>query len=231
MLCGLLASTGVAGKPESYFRVPDVLGYAQRWALDVEPDGSLSFRDFVRAAVAAGSTANGVFGARVMWGTMDDIVQNLRGTDGDASEPDRAILERALGRTRFVHLRREDVLAQAVSWTRAEQTGYWQESDSVVGGPAPRFDHAMIDRSLDLIRRHTALWRGWFEAQGVTPLSVSYEELVTDVTGVTRSILRWLGLDPGVGHAPTPATHRQADDLNAEWIERYRALPSRMERP
>lgn len=223
LLCGLLRSTGIAGTPESYFRAPDVHGYAKRWGIAVEPDGSIPYRDFFRAAVVAGSTANGVFGARVMWGTMDDIVENLRGRDADDAASDLAVLEQALGRTRFVHLRRDDQLAQAVSWARAEQTGHWQDRDSVIPGRAPRFDHAMIESYLDLIRQHTASWQEWFEAQGVTALSVPYEELVADVTAVTGSILQWLDLDPDVGHPPVPATRRQADDLNAEWIERYRA--------
>src|ERR1700733_3209765 len=162
LLCGLLASTEVAGRPASYFRAPDVLGYARRWGLAVERDGPVHYPDFVRAAVVAGSTANGVFGARVMWGTMADIVGNLRGADAASVASDLAVLERFLGRTRFVHLRREDELAQAVSWARAEQTGYWQDGDSVGAGRAPRFDYAMVDGYLALIREHTSSWCEWF---------------------------------------------------------------------
>ncbi len=35
------------------------------------------------------------------------------------------MLRRAFGRVGFVHLSRRDVLAQAVSWVRAEQTQQW----------------------------------------------------------------------------------------------------------
>jgi LPS sulfotransferase NodH len=77
LLCGLLAATGVAGKPESYFRLPDERSYAERRGLHVGPDGPLDYGGYVRAAVAACSTANGLFGARVMWGTMGEVVGKL----------------------------------------------------------------------------------------------------------------------------------------------------------
>jgi trehalose 2-sulfotransferase len=41
---------------------------------------------------------------------------------------DVAVLNRVFGATRFVYLRRDDALAQAVSWLRAEQTGVWLQS-------------------------------------------------------------------------------------------------------
>ena len=73
LLCGLLASTGVAGIPESYFRREDEGAWAQRWGLPARA-GVRDFGDFVRHALAAGRTANGVFGVRTMWGTMDELV-------------------------------------------------------------------------------------------------------------------------------------------------------------
>lgn len=66
LLCGLLASTTVAGQPESYFREPDEQLWADRWDLARSSDGAFERADFVRAALAAGSTDNGVFAARIM---------------------------------------------------------------------------------------------------------------------------------------------------------------------
>ena len=77
LLCGLLTSTGVAGRPESYFREPDEPAWAYRLGVPMAGDGSFDYRMFVRAAVSAGSTPNGVFAARVMWGTMHRIVDGL----------------------------------------------------------------------------------------------------------------------------------------------------------
>jgi trehalose 2-sulfotransferase len=222
LLCSALASTGLAGKPESYFRSADVHAYAARWGVPVGPDGSLSMSDFVRAARTAGSTPNGVFGARVMWGTIEDVVGPLRAHDDGSRGSDLAVLERVLGPTCCVYLRRSDVVAQAVSWARAEQTGRWQDGDPVPGF-VPRFDPSTIDGYATTIRRHDAAWHAWFEAQGVRPLVVCYEDLVDDAAGIVGSTLEWLGLDPAAGHRCEVGTQRQSDALNEEWIERYHA--------
>jgi LPS sulfotransferase NodH len=167
-----------------------------------------------------------------MWGTMDLLVEGLR-VSGPVSETDLEVLRRAFGPTLLIHLQREDVVAQAVSWTKAEQTDLWlktEESDGAGDGSIfsptrePSFDFDVIDGYVKLIRRHNAAWDDWFEAQGVTPLSVRYEELVADSVGVTQSILRCLGLDPAQGRVSAVSSSLQGDALNEEWIERYCAL-------
>lgn len=224
LLCGLLAATGVAGKPESYFRGPDERSYAETWGVPLGPDGSLDDCAYVRAAIAASSTANCVFAARVVWGTMDKVVAKLRLAFGCRLGPDVTVLERAFGQTRFVHLQRGDVLAQAVSWARAEQTGYWQDGDKVPPVPKPRFEFTEVDGYVDTIHEHNAAWREWSDASGIAPLVVLYEELVADMRGVTLAILQFLGLELPAGHAITPGTRRQADEINGEWARRYRSL-------
>jgi LPS sulfotransferase NodH len=67
LLCGLLESTGVAGRPESYFRQPDEQAWAARWGIPTSPDGTFSYADYVRAATTTGKTGNGVFPGLVNW--------------------------------------------------------------------------------------------------------------------------------------------------------------------
>jgi LPS sulfotransferase NodH len=167
-----------------------------------------------------------------MWGTMDLLVEGLR-FSAPASETDFEVLRRAFGPTLLIHLQREDVVAQAVSWTKAEQTDIWlktEEANGVRDGSTvsptrePSFDFDVIDDFVKLIQRHNAAWDDWFEAQGVTPVSVRYEELVADSVGVTKSILRCLGLDPAQGRVSAVSSSLQGDAVNEEWIERYCAL-------
>ena len=86
------------------------------------------YRAFVATARVAGSTPNGVFAARIMWGSIAPLIQRLDDTTSDLDA-----IEKAFGPVAFVHLRRDNVLEQAVSWSRAEQTGYWQDGDSTSG--------------------------------------------------------------------------------------------------
>lgn len=223
LLCELLASTGIAGRPASYFRLPDEQSRADQWQLPRSPAGSFDYGDYVRAAVAAGSTDNGVFGARVMWGTMDEIVAKLGAAYPDAARSDGALLARAFGLARIVHLWREDTLAQAVSWARAEQTGQWQLGDAAFPGREPRFDFATVQRHYRMIQEHNAAWQRWLVAASLDACVVRYEELIADLTRVTGNVLAFLGLQVPGGWTARPLHARQADGLNEEWAARYRA--------
>ena len=219
LLCGLLASTEVAGRPESYFRAPDQQSWADRWTVSRRADGSIDYRAFVRAARAAGSTPNGVFAARIMWGTLDDLVAQLRGVGSAGTDLD--VLTDAFGPVGFVFLRRRDTVAQAVSWAKAEQTQYWHPGNIAVG--EPRYDFDEIHHWHVLVDQHNAAWQDWFGCQGVRPYELWYEELAADPAGAVRDLLSYLGLPSPPDHKIVARDRRQADQTNADWVARYRA--------
>lgn len=218
LLCGLLASTGVAGRPESYFRAPDERAWAARFGLLVAADGSVDRQRFARAARSAGSTPNGVAAARVMWGSVQRVVDGL--APPPRTRRDLDVLTDVYGPLRLVHLRREDAVGQAVSWARAEQTGYWQEGDPRAA--EPRFDLAEVEELVRTVGEHEAAWDRWFAAQGVAPHRVTYEEVTADPDRAVRGILDHLGVAPPAGWRPAPRQRRQADGLSAAWVRRYR---------
>ncbi|MGW5360689.1 Stf0 family sulfotransferase [Actinopolymorpha pittospori] len=226
LLCALLRDTGIAGRPESYFRLPDEQSWADRWHLPRDDHGSFDYRDYVRAAIAEGSTSNGIFAARVMWGTLDEMVAKLGAAHSDprSTGADLDLLTRAFGRVRFVHCRREDTVAQAVSWARAEQTGFWQHGDAALPDHEPRFDFEQIHDLVQTIEEHNDAWRNWFTTFDVQPHTVRYEDLTTDLDGVASGILDFLRLEPPAGHAFLARHRRQADQLNHDWVLRYHAL-------
>lgn len=146
LLCGLLDSTGIAGHPESYFRRQDKREWAAGWGIARPPDGSFRHADYFRAAVSAGKTVNGVFAARIMWGTMDEVTTDLASVYPEHAGSDLDLLRAAFACTRFVYLRRGDVIAQAVSLLRAEQTGVWFETAQERQEPQaePDFDFGQV---------------------------------------------------------------------------------------
>ena len=134
---------------------------------------------------------------------------------------DLEVLQHELGQTRFVHVRRGDVLAQAVSWAKAEQSGYWQDGDSVVRGGMPKFDFDGIGY-VKPVNEHNMAWREWFSASAIAPLVVVYEDLVADQAGTVGLLLGFLGLELPEGHVVQPSTRQQADEVNQDWARRYR---------
>lgn len=235
LLLGLLDSTGVAGHPQAYFRSPDEVAWAERWGIAHTPQGALDYGEFVRAALVAGRTGNGVFGAKLMWGTHVELTGRLAVLHPELAGDELRLLEGEFGRrVRFVHLRRDDILAQAVSWLRADQTGVWfiGGKGEIGGGGGdvdaqPRFDRDAITRIMRTIEEHNAGWERWFEAYGIQPYRIRYEDLAADPQAVTHGVLDHLGLGLTLpaGRQITPSHQRQADRLTEEWIARYRLLP------
>jgi LPS sulfotransferase NodH len=217
LLCSLLSSTGVLGRPESYFREPDEATWAERFDLPVDGPRVRDYAAFVAAARAAGTSDNGVFAARIMWGSLERMMEGL----GGPGQSDVAILERAFGPLTFVHLRREDIVGQAVSWCRAEQTGYWQQGEIELR--APEQDLERTKELVDTIRDHNAAWQSWFDRHEVQPHVVTYEHLVSDGRQVVEGIAAQLGVDVPAQWQPVSPHEKQADELNASWAAALRA--------
>jgi len=115
LLCSLLASTGVAGTPESYFHRPSLSEWAGALGVAQEPDGGTHYlQKLFEAAQTHGTTGNGVFGLRLQRDSFAFLFQTLHQLHPDESSS-VACFERVFGPTLFVHLSREDKLAQAIS--------------------------------------------------------------------------------------------------------------------
>jgi LPS sulfotransferase NodH len=222
LLCSSLYSTGVLGRPESYFREPDEVAWATRFGLATEGGHVRDYRAFVNAALSAGTSNNGVFGVRIMWGSLERMMEGLGQVPG---KPDLLILEKALGPLTFVHLRREDIAAQAVSWCRAEQTGYWQQGDVITQEPHQDIAHMRL--LMETIWKHNAAWQAWFDAQGVEPHTVTYEQLVGDHRRVIQGIAAKLAVELPSNWRAQSLHRKQGDELNRDWADALRTSMGR----
>jgi trehalose 2-sulfotransferase len=165
-LAGLLASTGVAGRPHEWFWRDTRASLERAWG--VRDDA-----EYLELVLTAGSTPNGVFGAKVMFGSLPPL------------DP--------FPSPRLVWMRRRDRLAQARSFARAVQTGHWHHWD-----PAPRVTPERRDDMVEALAAELdeleAGWQRWFGDAGVEPLEVEYERLDADPSRETRRVLSFLGL-------------------------------------
>ncbi|MGL5857326.1 MAG: Stf0 family sulfotransferase [Angustibacter sp.] len=79
-----------------------------------------------------------------------------------------------MGRLAFVHLGRRDIVAQAVSWARSEQTRFWHPGEEVApGGREPRYDEEQISQLVVTIETFERRWATWFATNQVVPLEVT----------------------------------------------------------
>ena len=223
LLCGLLESSGVAGHPASYFNRDSLNAYADDWRIARPRDGRID-EAFVRAALTAGRTSNGVFGGRIMAETLPELINGLAAAASTPAGPDVDLLSAPLGRLEFVHLRRCDVVAQAVSWARSLQTHFWHPGEAVApGAQDPHYDEVLIGRLVATIERFEANWAVWFAAHSIVPCEVTYEELAADPPRTAQRVLDYLGLDVPPNRQLVVRHRRQADELNADWIARFKA--------
>jgi LPS sulfotransferase NodH len=216
LLGGLLKSTGVAGRPEEYFWRGHEADWAERW-------GASDPAEYVRAAIEAGTTPNGVFGAKLMWPHMDDLLAKVSVISEDRRESALGLLDCVFPNLRFIWIWREDMVAQAVSFSRAIQTDEWTAGVRNRPGGEPRFDFKHIRALHDEVIRQNRAWRRWFELNGIAPTRVRYEDLVDDMEAVTFRVLDSLGVEVPPGTTPEAKHSKQADAISAEWISRYRA--------
>lgn len=214
-LCGLLASTGVLGTPRQFFWEPGEREARLQHGLRTDDQ----YLDWVRAR---GTSPNGTFGCKFEPEELQDVVERQRRVAADETLTDRELLARAFPNPRYVWLRREDTVAQAISWLRALQTGRWRSDDRATGEPS--FDADQIAGLVDLIDGTTEFWSRWFAEQEIEPQRVSYEELLTDPRGPLERIAAFAGVSLPDRFEPRsyPGHERQADHVNEKWARRYR---------
>jgi LPS sulfotransferase NodH len=211
LLCGLLASVGVAGRPHEYFSPETELPNRARWR-------TASFREYVDAVLCAGTTANGVFACKIMWSAMTRLLERL--------QHERLTLAEVFPAPRFVWLLRDDVVAQAVSWAKAMQTGHWHYWDPPPQADDLVFDADVITALAGEITRGNEAWEVWFRESGYVPLVVRFDELVADTHGTVRRVLDFLEIEVRSGADVAEQTTSSADAVNEEWLDRYRSLTS-----
>jgi LPS sulfotransferase NodH len=213
LLAHLLHSSGVVGYPSEWFWRDDMERNRAHW-------GVTRFEDYLARVLDAGTSESGLFAVKLMWGYVHELLFELRRLGREYDADDLAVLRRIFPEPRFVWIRREDVVAQAVSWAKAVQTDQWAASQPVKR--EPEFDFEQVDALYHLARVHDGCWRRWFAAHGIEPYPVVYEELASEPESVTQDVLAFLGLgSQGALEAPAELT-RQADDVNREWARLYR---------
>jgi LPS sulfotransferase NodH len=269
LVCHALSETGVAGRPEEYFEALRHSGRPRRpeeYFLGVEDQ---SIRDHLgereigseppprsplwsRAAYdryldwsfEAGTTGNGVFGAKLMWGYFGDFVSLLRNIPAYRDLPLTELLPAVFPDLTFVRVVRANKLRQAVSLWKAVQTATWREDQasakavsSVEDDGAPpyrtfieehrpqlRFHYRAIAHLLDQLLVEEASWDAFFEHCGIEPVLVLYENFAADYETSTLHLLGRLGLSPPADFEFEPRMKRQSDKINDDWVRRYSEL-------
>jgi trehalose 2-sulfotransferase len=148
-----------------------------------------------------------------------------------------ALLRSRLSELRFVWLKRQNMVARAISHFRARRTGIWfQHHPLSRGSEVP--DEQVHDSDLAEIHNLYCLgsfeeesWWRFFQKYEISPHCVIYEELVTDYEPTVRRVLGFLGIEGERTLIPPPRIRKQSDALSEELEERYRRLMKQYPNP
>jgi trehalose 2-sulfotransferase len=257
MLCDALTLTGVAGRPEEYFQfrartgfprrpqeyfegaddpeIFDILGPRTRVEEDesrYDPSRYERYDDYLAWALQEGTTSNGVFGAKVMWGYFNGFVTGLRwAVPGRQRLSVCELAPSVFPELRYLSVTRRDKVRQAVSLWRALQSWSWSSDAGAAPDEAERlrYSAAAIDYLVQDIQAHEDEWQGYFRECGVEPYTVVYEEFVRNYEGTIRDILGHVGAPEAKTAAiAQPRLRPQSDGLSSSWVERYRAETGRL---
>ena len=193
-LTQLLASTDKLGRPWEFF-------HDSRTARRIVRDPVAALDHLARQA----ATPNGVYGLKVFTPHFD-LVRKARWAE-------------RLPRLGFVHLTRRDLLGQAISLTRAVQTGRYKFGQA---GGEPRYDRRKIADALARLAWGQGRWESWFARNGLAPLRLAYEEVVAAPQAAVDQIAALVGLaEPAPIDMSRVAVRVQRDVSSEEWRDRF----------
>jgi LPS sulfotransferase NodH len=211
-LCTELWKTGVLGAPTEY--VNQDKGYAAI-PTPTEPGrlmirlGAKTPEDYFHKLLERRTGRNGIFGMKAHFHHFEPAL---------AWCP--TMLE-ILAPVTFIYINRRDKVAQAVSMAKAMQTNAWMSFDPVTGKNV-RYDADFIAHCMNEVEQQRIGWWRWFEANAVTPFVVTYEDMLADKDSTVRSIMELLEVQNDEPEkVDLPAVEKQADEINAEWMQRF----------
>lgn len=226
LLCHALADAGIAGRPQEYFLAanPAELPDGRFW--EEGPFGrNHDARDrdhYLEIVGRLGTTSNGVFGFKLMWSNTPWAFYKFEEMPRFAGMTRAEIFHEAFPNLHGIHVTRRDRVRQAVSWSRMAQDGVWIVTDDRPAVPTatPEYNFELIEAMEQIIANGESGWRQFYGDLDVKPLEIVYEDFVDYYEETLRKVLSHLELDTSID-IPPARTHKQADALNEEWVDRF----------
>ena len=201
-LSQLLASTGVLGNPREYFNAPGRRHYD-------DPDYPESPEQQVRQILTTGRTPNGIYAVKVHPFQLATLPRNI--------DP-----RRDLPHLHYVLLQRRDLIGQAISWSRAQQTGQLRATDRSQQDCQYDLDH--IRKSLRFLLDQRNKWKRLLRRTKTKPMVLEYESLLRDPQSTVNRVAALLRISESAGINPDLVIVTiQRDEISDEWRARFLA--------
>lgn len=201
-LCQLLASTGVLGDPREYFNAVGRRNY------DHDPGYPADARGQLERVLSTGRTPNDVYGVKIHPFQLAELPADV---DPLADLPQLHV----------VRMVREDRLGQALSWSRAQQSGQFRAGDAA---SAPvHYDRDHIAGSLAFLADEEAEWDRRLSGRALATVTLSYEQLVAEPQAAADRVARLVGVRRARVDPDRVTVGVQRDAVTEDWRRRFLA--------
>lgn len=178
-------------------RNTDVLGQPEEWFIPWDPDKEdANWKAALQGVKKRATGANGVMSIKVMANQLADIEACLRDFLKPPPGPLFFRFHKTFENASWVWLKRQDIVAQAVSRIMAQQTGVSHATDGTEhfagklmrGGDREsynakaNYNYEAILKECTSITLENLAWQRFFETFDITPLTFNYEDVAADPT-------------------------------------------------
>lgn len=132
------------------------------------------------------------------------------------------ILPHYFSNVRWILVQREDLVAQAISFSIAEQTQRWHSFDAG-DHPAPVYDYARILRRVQTLAQSNAALQAVCSLLQLAPCRIDHDAFVAAPEEHTHALADHLGLGEVSIDPERIRLHRQRDGTSREFRERFLA--------
>ncbi|MEM1239360.1 MAG: Stf0 family sulfotransferase [Cyanobacteria bacterium P01_H01_bin.26] len=231
LLSRTLSSLDCLGKPIEFFR-SDMLAKNGVTALASE------LYPYLARVYSQGQTANGVFSAKLHWDHLGELLKIARTDPALRSHSDSEILSCLFPNPKFIFIRRQNLVSQAISMEISKQTGVYlilkdrrekkgaAPSAGSPGGQPLSFRPLNIYRYKQGVAGRNRSWQSFFQQNHLPFFEVVYEDLVKDFDRSIRQTVAFCDVDlPQTDREITRATKKQGNQVNERWLRYYQLIP------
>jgi len=207
-LLGRLLHENGLGVPNEYLHPSVHIPFlAHRWGL-IEA-GKVNLSLYLQTCFQYRTTQEGVFTCKAHWNQFQPFFN-------------KGVLQRYFEGTRFVMIRRRDLLGQAISHEIASQTGQW--SSYWPKSKEPAYSKESIRKRMQAVLNENANWRMFFAQNDINWLEVVYEDLLRDPLDMIQKVIDHLIPEFGLqanASIESSGISKQRNSINQCWRERF----------
>lgn len=211
LLCDLLWSSGVMGKPQEYLN-PDacLLPFAQQYNL-FEEESRLCFETYLKCVIENFSSENNVFGMKFLFDQFEPMME-------------LEALQQLMPHCQFIWLVRRDTIAQAVSMYIAKCTNDWNShQEDKTKRSCIEYNEEAIRFFVEYLLTLNLKWLEFFSINKLEYLTLYYEDILVKTDPFCHQICQYCQIDyPGNFSLQKATLKKQGDLLNEQFVEKFR---------